>query len=79
MESIRGPAPFEASDVPVPVVAGCGSASEARHRESAERLADTIPAAELMVIEGAGHGAHLSHPKEFAGFVRRVLERGGLA
>jgi pimeloyl-ACP methyl ester carboxylesterase len=79
MESIRGTAPFEASDVPVPVVAGCGAVSEHRHRDSARRLAEAVPGAELMVIEGASHGAHLSHPQEFAGFVRRVVARGGLA
>jgi pimeloyl-ACP methyl ester carboxylesterase len=78
MESIRGPAPFDPSAVPVPVVAGAGTASEARHRESAARLAAAVPDGELVAIEGAGHGAHMSHPKEFAGFVRRVADRGGL-
>jgi pimeloyl-ACP methyl ester carboxylesterase len=76
MESIRGPAPFDAGDVAVPVVAGCGSESEPRHQQSAERLAATVPDGELVVIEGAGHGAHMSHPREFADFVRRVVERG---
>jgi pimeloyl-ACP methyl ester carboxylesterase len=78
MESIRGAAPFEASAVPVPVVSGSGSASEPRHRDSATRLADTVPDGETLVIEGAGHGAHMSHPREFADFVGRVVERGGL-
>ena len=30
------------------------------------------PAGELVVIEGASHGAHLSHPTEFADLVRRA-------
>ena len=79
MESIRSEAPFDPAAVPVPVVAGSGAASEPRHRDSAARLAADVPDGELLVIEGAGHGAHLSHPKEFAAFVRRVVERGGLA
>ena len=78
MASIRGPAPFDPASVPVPVVAGYGTASEHRHRQSAARLAELVPDGELCPIEGAGHGAHLSHPAEFAALVRRVVERGGL-
>jgi pimeloyl-ACP methyl ester carboxylesterase len=79
MESIRGPAPFDPGDVTVPVVAGCGSESEPRHQESAQRLAAAVGDGELVVIDGAGHGAHMSHPREFADFVRRVVERAGLS
>lgn len=79
MESIRGDAPFDPADVRVPVVAGSGAASEPRHRDSAARLAEAVPDGELVTIDGAGHGAHLSHPKDFAAFVRRVAERGGVA
>ena len=79
MESIRGHAPFDPAAVTVPVVAGCGSASEARHRESAERLAAAVPDGELVVIEGAGHGAHMSHPREFAALIRQAVARAGLA
>jgi pimeloyl-ACP methyl ester carboxylesterase len=79
MGSIRGPAPFDPATVAVPVVAGCGSRSEARHRESAARLAESVPDGELVEIEGAGHGAHMSHPREFADFVRRAVLRRGSA
>lgn len=78
MRSIRAEAPFDPAEVPVPVVAGCGTASERRHQESAARLADVAADAELHPIEGAGHGAHMSHPAEFAAFVRRVVERSPL-
>ena len=78
MLSIRGPAPFDPAEVKVPVVAGYGTTSESRHQESAARLGDAVPDGELHAIEGAGHGAHMSHPAEFAAFVRRVIERGGL-
>jgi pimeloyl-ACP methyl ester carboxylesterase len=79
MESIRGSAPFDASDIRVPVVAGCGSVSEPRHRDSATRLAEVVPDGELVVIDGAAHGAHMSHPREFGDLVRRVVERAGLS
>lgn len=78
MTSIREVAPFDPAEVGVPTVAGFGTASQSRHRESAARLAEAIPTAELFPIDGAGHGAHMSHPAEFAAFVRRVLERGDL-
>jgi pimeloyl-ACP methyl ester carboxylesterase len=75
MHSIRHAAPFDAAAVGVPVVSGYGSETHARHRESATRLADAVPDGELFVIDGAAHGAHMSHPREFADFVRRVVER----
>jgi pimeloyl-ACP methyl ester carboxylesterase len=78
MESIRSTAPFDPAAVTVPVVAGTGGASEPRHRESATRLVSAVQDGELVTVEGAGHGAHMSHPKEFAAFVRRVVERSGL-
>lgn len=53
----------------VPVVAGCGTASSERHRASARLLHDRVPGSELVVIDGAGHDAHRTHPEPFAGFV----------
>lgn len=78
MRSIRDQAPFDPAAVAVPVVAGCGTASERRHQESAARLVEAVADAELHPIEGAGHGAHMSHPADFAAFVRRVVERSPL-
>jgi pimeloyl-ACP methyl ester carboxylesterase len=77
MLDIRSRAPWHAEQVTVAVVAGHGTRSQEHHCESARRLAGTIPGAELMVIEGASHGAHLSHPRAFAGLVERVVERSG--
>jgi pimeloyl-ACP methyl ester carboxylesterase len=61
--------------VAVPVVAGCGTASSERHRASARLLSERIPGSELVVIEGAGHDAHRTHPDEFATYVDRVVAR----
>ncbi|MET0902955.1 MAG: alpha/beta hydrolase [Acidimicrobiales bacterium] len=66
------PAPYDLSTFPVPVVAGHGGGSRPHHKEAAQRLATTVPRGELVVIEAASHGAHLSHPREFADLVRRA-------
>ncbi len=70
-----GGAPFDAATIAVPVVIGYGTATGDRHRRAALELADEIPGAELVTIDGAGHNAHDSHPAEFAAFVRTVLNR----
>jgi pimeloyl-ACP methyl ester carboxylesterase len=67
--------PFDAWAMKVPVVVGYGSDTDERHRRAVFELARTIPGAELVAIEGAGHGAHYSHGLAFARFVRRVVER----
>jgi pimeloyl-ACP methyl ester carboxylesterase len=41
----------------------------------AETLAEGIPDAELVVIEGAGHLSAMERPEEFAGAVRDFLSR----
>lgn len=68
-----GPPPFALSDVRCPVVAAHGTESAAHHRRSAVELAAAVPGQEVVVIEGAGHGAHFSHPDEFAGLVRLAV------
>jgi pimeloyl-ACP methyl ester carboxylesterase len=57
----------------VPVVVAHGSASDERHRRSAEELAAAVPNSEQAVVEGAGHGAHLTHPGACADLVRRAV------
>jgi len=68
---------FDVDLVRVPVLAGRGGKSKAYHRSSADWLVERIAGAELYEIPGATHGAHKSHPAEFAAFVRRAAERGG--
>jgi len=63
--------------VKVPVVVGHGSASKPHQVDNTRRLADLLPDAELVVIEGAQHGAHSSHPEGFADFARRAIARAG--
>lgn len=70
MHGIRTTEPYDTTAVTVPVVIGCGSESEGQHRLGTEAWRQLLPHAEVVIIEGAGHGAHLSHPKPFADLVR---------
>lgn len=76
MRSVRPPAPvpFEPAAVPVPVVAAHGTETRPHHVQATEELARRVPRGELAVVAGANHGAHLSHPDEFAHLVRRAIE-----
>lgn len=77
MATIRGDAPVDLSAVGSAVIAGRGTKSAAHHRETAERLVAAVPHGELHEIEGAEHGAHVSHPDQFAAMVVRAVERAG--
>jgi pimeloyl-ACP methyl ester carboxylesterase len=74
LRSLRppNPAPYDPSQLRMPVVAGHGSVSRPHHQQSARMLADAVPFGELVVIDGADHGGHLTHPTAFAGLVRRA-------
>jgi pimeloyl-ACP methyl ester carboxylesterase len=73
LRSIRDRAPFDLADVHVPVVVGVGTESAPHQIEAAPKVAAALPRAELHRIEGARHGAHLSHPAQFAGLVRLAV------
>jgi pimeloyl-ACP methyl ester carboxylesterase len=77
MAHLRPPNPpaHDPSRVLQPLVAAHGSDGAAHHHHTAEVLADEAPAGELVVVDGAGHGIHLSHPERFAGLVRTVAAR----
>jgi pimeloyl-ACP methyl ester carboxylesterase len=77
LRSIRppSPAPYDPARLTVPVVAACGSESRPHHQATARALADAAPHGELVVVQGASHGVHLTHPAAVAGLVRRALER----
>ena len=59
----------------MPVIAAHGSESRPHHQDTARALAAAAPHGELVVVEGAGHGVHLTHPAAVAGLVRRSLAR----
>ena len=67
------PAPYRPERVTVPVVAAFGSETQPQHRRGAEELARRAPRGVLETIDGADHGAHLTHPAAFADLVRGSL------
>jgi pimeloyl-ACP methyl ester carboxylesterase len=69
-----GPA-YDPALITVPVVPGRSTESREHHRWSSDELARQLGIDGAHVIEGADHGAHVSHPNEFAAFVRLVVER----
>lgn len=80
LEDLRRPGAVpDPHTLDVPTLVGDGSASAQPLRTAAAALADALPNASLATVEGAGHGAHLTHPDEFARWIRRccALASGG--
>lgn len=77
LRSIRESAdpPYDPAALTVPVVAGHGTESAPHHRRTAEELAARCPLGSLEIVDGAGHGVHLSHPAALAAMARHALAR----
>jgi hypothetical protein len=68
--------PFDVTSLEMPAVFGMGGrASRPHHRRTVEWLGANVQTGEVYEIEGAQHGAHLSHPDHFASMTRLVIER----
>lgn len=65
------------SAIGVPTLVIAGSEDPTAGPDSARELAGSIPEAELVVLEGAAHLAHLARPDAFTAAVRRHLSRHG--
>ena len=80
LRSLRseGP-PFDVTALDVPAVFGMGgpTSAAAPPPHACEWLGANVPGAVVYEIEGAQHGAHLSHPDHFAAMTRLVVERAG--
>lgn len=73
MTIIRMETPFgldELSSLSAEVTIGLGVSSP-EHVAAAERIVGAVPVGRIERIEGAGHGAHLSHPDRLAEIVER--------
>jgi pimeloyl-ACP methyl ester carboxylesterase len=69
-------APFDVTALAMPSVFGMGGpTSRPHHRRTVEWLGANVPGGVVYEIEGAQHGAHLSHPDHFAAMTRLVIER----
>jgi 3-oxoadipate enol-lactonase len=67
-----------ASGIAVPTLCVAGSADGSTPPDLVRGLAETIPGAEFVVIDGAGHIPCVEAPEVFAGHVARFLARRDL-
>lgn len=79
LASLRAGRPFVPGDVHAPVVMAYGSDTTWWHERGALDLAAVLPDTDVEVIEGASHGAHLTHPTAVVELVRRTLAWADLA
>lgn len=78
LRSLHLAPPFDAAAIRIPVLVGRGGQSRPHQRRGARELAATLPAGELVDIEDAHHGAHLSHPAQVAAFLERAAGLAGV-
>lgn len=68
-----GEPPYDLDAVRSPVRSACGSLAKPYHRRAAQLLAEAVGQdGGVDVLDGAGHGAHLSHPESFAAWADAV-------
>ncbi len=68
--------PFDVTALGVPAVFGMGGpTSQPHHRRTVQWLGENVPNGVVYEVEGAQHGAHLSHPDHFASMTRLVIAR----
>lgn len=65
LRDLRVGPPWNADNIVCPVICGHGTRGQPHHIDGAPKLALMLRNGESRVIEGAGHGAPISHPKEF--------------
>jgi pimeloyl-ACP methyl ester carboxylesterase len=64
---------FELDRLVMPRLLGCGTEQSGAFVGVHQRTAE-MAGCELLVIEGAAHGAHISHPDAWAGLVRSTID-----
>ena len=64
---------LDPADIALPLLVGMGGLSSERMRSGSVLLAGRAPGAHLDEIVSAGHGAHLTHPDEFARYCRDAV------
>lgn len=75
LDDLRRAAPWDADDVACPVLAIGGEHGRPHHQRGMQLLAEMIPTATYMRLDGAGHGAPNTHPAELAALLRDWLNR----
>jgi pimeloyl-ACP methyl ester carboxylesterase len=66
LSDLRTRAPWHADEIGVTVLAGYGSNGRPHHRRAMEHVAQTVPGARAVELEGCAHDAPLAHPALYA-------------
>lgn len=79
LSDLRQRSPWDIEKISCPVLVGVGERALEHHRRGAQWLSDNLSDAQLVVVNGAGHGAHVSHAGDvFRQLIRPHLDRAGL-
>ena len=62
---LRSGPPWDPASVTCPVLAGYGTEALDHHAAGAHWIAGAVAGARVVVLDGAGHGAPMSHPRQF--------------
>lgn len=73
LASLHGIAPYEPAQIAVPVLSAAGSETSWWHQRASRELAAAVPSGELVMVAGAHHGVHLSHPGAAAHLVNQAI------
>ncbi|QEU90768.1 alpha/beta fold hydrolase [Streptomyces kanamyceticus] len=63
---------FDPLTMTTPVLTASGTRSLTHHQETSLHLADLLPAGHHEPIQGAGHIAHVTHPRHFAALIQQA-------
>jgi len=78
LSDLRSQEPWNPAEITCRVLCGRGTKGAPHHVTAAGHLATMLPTAEERVLEGAGHGAPISHPQAFYdALIRPHLEGSG--
>lgn len=69
------PPPFDLGAVGCPTIAANGTQAAPHHARAVAAIAENVLDGTHVVVDGAGHGVHLTHPAAFADLVRRMVDR----
>jgi pimeloyl-ACP methyl ester carboxylesterase len=75
LSDLRRAAPWPEGAVAVDTIVACGEHALAHHARANRWFAEHVPGAECVVLAGAHHGAHGSHPDDIAALIERLEAR----
>ncbi len=73
--SIEKQAPYDFSQIHVPVIGANGSKTNDYFKSSTKFVTSQIQFSSFYEIDGANHGGHITHPEQFSEMVRYGLQK----